>query len=179
MGVSKTPRTPPPSDRRKFRSFFSLSRHNFHSFFSLLGVSLNFGGVLEAPGPCVCTRSPGGPLLCCARSFETTGVSLDSRTKRAHFRVPAFKKTPPKFNENERETKSEILGPPFGAPTLRGRTDGETTAIILAKIGLAKFWPKIGFGQDWPSPKHDGQNGLAKNGPQPFNHDQFYSRFLR
>ena len=30
----------------KFRSFFSLSRHNFLSFFSLFGVlSWNFGGV--------------------------------------------------------------------------------------------------------------------------------------
>ena len=33
----------------KFRSFFSLSRHNFLSFFTLLGVlSWNFGGVFEA-----------------------------------------------------------------------------------------------------------------------------------
>ena len=33
-------------------ALFSLSRHSFLSFFSLLGVlSWNFGGVLEAPGP--------------------------------------------------------------------------------------------------------------------------------
>ena len=31
------PLTAVPLDRPKFRSFFSLSRHNLHSFFSLLG----------------------------------------------------------------------------------------------------------------------------------------------
>ena len=119
----------------------------------------------------MCTRSPGGgPCYVALARLKPLGFHTTARTKRAHFRVQAFKKTPPKFNENERDTKSEILGPPFGAPTLRGRTDCETTAIFLAKIelakiGLAKFWPKIGFGQDWPGPKHDGQNGLVKNGP--------------
>ena len=47
-----TPPTPdpPPPDRPTISLFFSLSRHNFHSFFSLLGVlSFCFGGVFEAP----------------------------------------------------------------------------------------------------------------------------------
>ena len=36
----------------KFRAFFSLSHHNVHSFFTLLGVfTWNFGGVFLAPGP--------------------------------------------------------------------------------------------------------------------------------
>ena len=40
------PLDPPPPDRPKFRSFFSLSPPPFHSFFSLWVVfSLNFGGV--------------------------------------------------------------------------------------------------------------------------------------
>ena len=103
----------------------------------------------------------------------------------------------------EREKKTQNFWPPhpsgpppFGAPTLlcptfsgfwpptlRVRTDCETTeTLILAKNGLAKnglpknglakkwIWPKNGFGQNWPGPKHDVQimdwpkNGLAQNG---------------
>ena len=47
-------------------SLFSLSRHNFHSFFPLLGFSWNFGGVLktgtkEDPTPCLqCPFQDGG-----------------------------------------------------------------------------------------------------------------------
>ena len=65
------PRTPPPPDpssppdplRRTAQNFalFSFSRHNFHSFFSLLGVfSFSFSGVFEGRDPEVCTFGLSG-----------------------------------------------------------------------------------------------------------------------
>ena len=53
-------------DRPKFRSFCSLSRHNFHSFISLWEVfSLNCGVVFEGRDPQMCTFGLSGclPLL--------------------------------------------------------------------------------------------------------------------
>ena len=55
-------------------AFFSVSRHNFHSFFSLLGVlSLNFGGVfLKRRGGLSCeTPAASGPP-----GFHTTTREL-------------------------------------------------------------------------------------------------------
>ena len=50
------PPQPPPPDRPKFRSFFSLSRHNFRSFFCLsLGVSWKFWWCLKRRDPQMCT----------------------------------------------------------------------------------------------------------------------------
>ena len=72
----------------KFRAFFPFSRHNFHSFFSLLGVlSLNFGGVIEFRDPEMCTVGLSG-------------------SKCAHFRV-RNSKTPPKFNEKDPSSPRE------------------------------------------------------------------------
>ena len=52
---------PPPPDRPKFRSFFSLSRLKFRSFCVSLGVfSLNFGGVCEDRDPKMCTFGLSG-----------------------------------------------------------------------------------------------------------------------
>ena len=52
------------------------------------------------------------------------------------------------MREKKRGKKAQNFGPPpFGAPTLRGRTDCETTKTL----GLAKN----GFGQKWPVPEMD------------------------
>ena len=42
FGCSPGPLPSPPPDRPKFRSLFTLSRHNFHSFFSLGGPFVEF-----------------------------------------------------------------------------------------------------------------------------------------
>ena len=76
--------------------FFSLFRHNFLSFFSLLGVfSWNFGGVFEGQDG---AQSRTG--------FHTTA----REPKRGHFRAPALQ-TPPKFHERipTREKKERKL----------------------------------------------------------------------
>ena len=83
---------------QNFAFFFSLSRHNFLSFFSLLEVlAWNFGGVFEAPEP----ESPN-----------------------VHISGSRPSKTPPKFHERklwrEREQKREILGG-FGGGAVRRR----------------------------------------------------------
>ena len=52
---------PPSPEPPKISRFFSLSRHNFHSFFPLLGVfSWNFGGVLKHQDPEKCTFGLSG-----------------------------------------------------------------------------------------------------------------------
>ena len=49
-------RTPFRRTARNFALFFSFSHHNFHSFYSLLGVfSLKFSGVFEDRDPKMCT----------------------------------------------------------------------------------------------------------------------------
>ena len=128
---------------QNFALFFSLSRHNFLSFFSLLGVfSWNFGGFFCSAGALKCARlefSGCRVRAPAARSGGAAGVSHDSpRTPNVHISGHLLFKTPPKFNEKTpRETqkqrngggkgkkKSEILGGPAeGGPVEGGPAEG-------------------------------------------------------
>ena len=152
---------PPPPDRPKFRSFFSLSRHHFVLFFlSHCVFSLNFGGFCEDQDPQMCTF----------------GLS-----KRAHVRPPALPNTTKKPREDpQRETKrakmgqetekkkGEILGsppvPPFGAPPFGARFFlglGPTLWDHDKKLDWPKLdWPKLvksGWPKrDWPKSVSSG-----------------------
>ena len=101
----------------KFRAFFSLSRHNFLSFFSLLGVfSWNFGGVFEAQaGALKCARlefsgcrvrAPAG------RSGGAAGVPHDSpRAQTCTFQGPGLQKHQQNSTKGpqERERRMKIV----------------------------------------------------------------------
>ena len=120
------PRTPPPQDPKSPAqnfALFSFSRHNFLSFFPLLGVlSLNFGGVLEDWDPQMFTFGISGcrPAALGPPGFQTTARELQTCT----FQGRAIQ-TPPKFNERtpKRGRKERKLwqerkkGQNFGPPT--------------------------------------------------------------
>ena len=97
----------PPPDRPKFRSFFSLSRHSFHSFsLSCWSFSLNFGGVFEDRDAQMCTFGVLG--LSCETPAAPPDRAAGARTrqpensKRAHLSAPALQ-TPPKFHEKDQK----------------------------------------------------------------------------
>ena len=103
-------RTAPPPDRPKFRAFFP-PRHNFHSFFSLLGGPfVEFWWCFEGRGPEMCT-------------FGLSGCRVKPR--RPH------QIGPPKF-----WAPHPFLPPPFGAPTLRGPHPSPTfSRFVLPPFG--------------------------------------------
>ena len=126
------PSTGPPSGPlcRTAQNFalFSLSRHNFHSFFSLLGVlSWNFGGVFEGWDPQMCMFELSG---CRGKFRRLRGRGFTRQpenSKRAHFQALALQKHHPRERrKNEHcgervNKKRKILGPPPFGPTLRGQ----------------------------------------------------------
>ena len=97
-----SPDFPPPPDRPKFRSFFSLSRHNFLSFFLCRFF----------------TRQPECP------NVHISGPQPSKTPPKFHEKTPKREK---KENWREDGKKSAKLwasppfgAPPFGAPTIRG-----------------------------------------------------------
>ena len=88
----------------KCRAFLSLSRRNFHSFFSLWGLLVEFWLWLKRPGAQMCTFGLSG---CRVKPRRLRGFTRQPENyKRAHLRVPAFNHTTkiqrndPQENEN-------------------------------------------------------------------------------
>ena len=156
-----SPLDSPPPDRPKFRSFFSVSHHQFRSFsLSLCVFSLNFGGFCEdrdvhvwALGLWCETPAASGQLrlrelqTC---TFDGPGASkLHQKTTRTH--TVSEKKSE---TGGGRRKKREILGPPpFGAPPFGAPPFGASFFLGLGptlgpshRIGQKWDWPKL----DWP-----------------------------
>ena len=77
----------PKGGRPEIPRFFSLSRHNFHSFFSWV-FSWNFGGVLKRPDPQMFTFGVLG--LSCETPAAPKPPDDSPRAKRAHFMDPGL-----------------------------------------------------------------------------------------
>ena len=127
----------PPPDRPKFRSCFSLSRHNFLSFFSLFGVlPLNFGGVFEGRDPQNFTKGPHRER----RKKENCGGR--GKKKREILGLPPFWAPPfwaPPFWFGPHPERP----PPFGTSQF-GPHPPPTRwpKAALAKTGQYLHWPK-------------------------------------
>ena len=128
---------------QNFALFFSLSRHNFHYSFSLLGSSRGILVVFEAPGPSnvhvwssravVC--EPRRPGLVGPPGFHTTA----REPKRAHLNAPALQ-TPPKFNERtprERKKNENCGGRREKKERNFGRSGGGLSGGGLSGGGLS------------------------------------------
>ena len=88
-GERPSPRTAPPLDRPKLRSFFDVSRTHFHSFFLSWGSSRGIL-VFSKAGALKCSRL-GSRVVVSWRPHSRRGFTRQpENSKRAHFRAPAL-----------------------------------------------------------------------------------------
>ena len=114
-----------PLDIPKISRFFSVSPHNFHSFFSLLEVfSLNFGGVFEDRGAQMCTLGLSG--------YRVDPVG--ERKKSAKFWAPTLPFGP---------IFSEFGPPPLRAPTPSGPNQKQNWPNAVWPNSVNKNWPNL------------------------------------
>ena len=130
------PNPPPPTDRLpqdrpKFRSFLSLSRHNFHSLLpSLFVFSWNFGGVFEGRDPLM--KGPGLFFTTTARERrKNENGSGRGGKKREILATPTLPGPTPLSRPLRRP------GHPKTHPTLKSKS-GQN--LVLAKLGAGQTW---------------------------------------
>ena len=134
-------------EAQNFALFFP-PRHNFLSFFSLLGVlSCNFGGFFEASGRSNVHVWSSRAVVCEPRRPGLVGPpglhTTVREPKRAHLRVPVFKNTTKIQREDtqEREERMKIVAERDKKARNFGRSGGG--AVLRKRAGGAhKSWTK-------------------------------------